>query len=724
MKTKNLLNAFVLVCMTLFAIVAQAQSYAEFLTLSSQSGKSQKIEVKPVVDLDEYNVTDFGNVRYYAPKVTIPQKAGSGNVTITFNMQYDHEQFSCGNPSRLILLNENSENNQEVWHFNEDAPFMVSVQPGVYDIIVPFFDLTVFASTHFVIKEQIEVTNDTTISISVDEACNHIHVNNCAPDGGVFKMGLGYEDENGDWIHLEDGNTQTYLRYFHFFNKEFQIDIANNVHIIEPMDFPSPELQNMSHYFDIYVNDVSDRYALFQVHITFSLNYENYFVNYYSINDVNAGTLENDISQYVPIEEDYPYTDYSMTKPGVGYQIGLYSFFNKRAYGSNTFSFSDDIEKFGDVYSVKGYVNLPYQDPNNDNLKTLLQLGFLDYDDIYSLGAPFALVDGVKEHVNFGHPKAIDGGPNAFYYSEIGTSGNTTQWLMDHPAFSYASDKIHGVYNDNCPINAFMVKNYTKKKFVSELSSYYIGRYGELRWGDKPIESQILKFNGEQIDDVESWQSTTLGVYDRTFTNTNVEVDGLPGKSETAIHYDLSLEDNMPPSIEMLHFKNNDGYITDRFASPEDGIMEFTAGDFNYIPNWERFFYYFDCQPIEMTVEYAPYGTEDWNELVVEEVPELFLMPGWGYFYRGSLASVTGQAEKGWFDLKFRLVDEAGNWQEQVVSPAFRIDNLAYSSVANIGDGNAHEVARYSLDGKRVNASHQGVTIIRMSDGTAKKVIQ
>ena len=69
--------------------------------------KSQKIEVKPVVDLDEYNVTDFGNVRYYAPKVTIPQKAGSGNVTITFNMQYDHEQFSCGNPSRLILLNEN-----------------------------------------------------------------------------------------------------------------------------------------------------------------------------------------------------------------------------------------------------------------------------------------------------------------------------------------------------------------------------------------------------------------------------------------------------------------------------------------------------------------------------------------------------------------------------------------------------------------------------------------
>ena len=60
---------------------------------------------------------------------------------------------------------------------------------------------------------------------------------------------------------------------------------------------------------------------------------------------------------------------------------------------------------------------------------------------------------------------------------------------------------------------------------------------------------------------------------------------------------------------------------------------------------------------------------------------------------------------------------------DQVVSPAFRIDDLAYSSVATIGSGDAHEVARYSIDGKRVDASHQGVTIIRMSDGTARKVL-
>ena len=179
----------------------------------------------------------------------------------------------------------------------------------------------------------------------------------------------------------------------------------------------------------------------------------------------------------------------------------------------------------------------------------------------------------------------------------------------------------------------------------------------------------------------------------------------------------------MPPSIEMLHFKNDNGYVTVRFVSPEDGIMEFTAGDFNYIPNWERFFYYFDCKPIDVAVEYAPYGTEEWIELDVEEIPEYYQEPGWGYFYRGSLAGVTGEGLNGWFDLRFRLKDESGNWMDQVVSPAFRIDELAYSSVTNIGSNNACEIARYNLAGQRIDANAPGVAIIRMSDGTARKLV-
>ena len=94
-----------------------------------------------------------------------------------------------------------------------------------------------------------------------------------------------------------------------------------------------------------------------------------------------------------------------------------------------------------------------------------------------------------------------------------------------------------------------------------------------------------------------------------------------------------------------------------------------------------------------------------------------------GWFYTGSLAGVTGQGLNGWFDLKIRLTDAAGNWQEQVLSPAFRIDDHAYSSVATLRDNNAHEVARYNLAGQRVDTDATGIFIIRMSDGTARKVL-
>ncbi len=127
-----------------------------------------------------------------------------------------------------------------------------------------------------------------------------------------------------------------------------------------------------------------------------------------------------------------------------------------------------------------------------------------------------------------------------------------------------------------------------------------------------------------------------------------------------------------------------------------------------------------------MTIEvlYAPYGTDEWQPLEsVEHQAEYDDIPGLGFFYAGPLTSVNAPSENGWFDLKFRLEDESGNWQEQTLSPAFRIDALVQSAVTEVRDNDAHEVARYSIDGKRVDASHQGVTIIRMSDGTARKVL-
>ena len=172
----------------------------------------------------------------------------------------------------------------------------------------------------------------------------------------------------------------------------------------------------------------------------------------------------------------------------------------------------------------------------------------------------------------------------------------------------------------------------------------------------------------------------------------------------------------------MLHFKDSNEDVTTRFAKAADATLEFSAGDFNVGFNPINVSYMDRYAPESVEVSYSPYGEDNWSELPVEEVPEYY-WPVMGWFYSGSLAGVTGEALNGWFDLKIRLTDAAGNWQEQVLSPAFRIDDLAYSSVANIGSDNAHEVARYNLAGQRVDTNTPGVAIVKMSDGTAHKVI-
>ena len=145
----------------------------------------------------------------------------------------------------------------------------------------------------------------------------------------------------------------------------------------------------------------------------------------------------------------------------------------------------------------------------------------------------------------------------------------------------------------------------------------------------------------------------------------------------------------------MLIFKNTAGAITDRFDKAEDGIIEFSAGDFNWVNTGEKFYY--TCSEADIKVECAPYGTGSFTKIDVEEIPENYYMPGFGYFYRGSLANVTEPSENGWYDLRFTLTDKAGNEMVQRISPAFRID-------ANVG------VTSPSIDGVRVWTANGIVT--------------
>jgi hypothetical protein len=213
--------------------------------------------------------------------------------------------------------------------------------------------------------------------------------------------------------------------------------------------------------------------------------------------------------------------------------------------------------------------------------------------------------------------------------------------------------------------------------------------------------------------------------------NNNISVDGVSGENYMIAAYDEHNEDLCAPTLQMLHYVNTDGVITNHFATADEAILEFAGGDFNWHNeggNW-----WFDEKEATVKVEYAPYQSDDFTEINVTEVPELYTMPGFGHFYRASLSGVDKASSNGWFDLRIRLTDAAGNYQYQKISPSFKIESQSSVNPISV-DGNRRvyvkdgklcvegadnaTVAVYAMDGRSVaaNSLSAGVYVVKVSN--------
>lgn len=261
----------------------------------------------------------------------------------------------------------------------------------------------------------------------------------------------------------------------------------------------------------------------------------------------------------------------------------------------------------------------------------------------------------------------------------------------------------------------------------------YSGYLGEKRYADLGLAEFSAKFNGEDfLNPNYDWDTALYlwslgypeaGVIELEFKNDNVEVDGLPGHNYAKLTANYRNEDDNVPVIQALTMRNTkDNQIDCRFENPEDGKIIFTGADFNI--NIELDGYYLntwmDEEPMNVVVEYAPYGTGDWEELpyaIYEEKHK----DCWGSFYSTPLAHVNRQSETGWFDLRLSLTDEAGNSNVQEISPAFRIASLATSGVKAINTDSS-EAIYYTIDGRRAYGTLTPGIYVKITDGKAQKV--
>lgn len=671
----------------------------------------------------------------------IPRKAEGETCTLTINLEFDADLFYKPD---VVVYNQENMNDAYGFYFDNNASSeQQTLSLGTYDIFAQFRHIST-GTYYTIIKESVEISSDMTMTLNPEEATNHIAFRTYGPDGVLLKHSLGYRDsESGQWVTTEEGTIKT----THFANVIFK-KLPNALHFIQSNtyhtigDASSPEGQIVSQM-DYYVNDVSDNFLFTQYRydIKDRNEYEKLtaYCNYYSTDNVKIGVIENNPANYVFQSDTYKFSPYGRTQNGFGFGKTHIKVLNNMFYQSNANDEYINVPKEGDSFTIDTYLNIPDVDPTFSNLKLLNQNEYMDYggsvvnqwgfEQIKPLGwsnsAASTIKNGSVISTNIGNHNicAQQGSSrNDLYnvYVDLFGTGDESfriQLLPSPEAFTYPAEQALGILGDNCPINALKVKCYENQGRMNlTFNSYYVGRYGETRWCNNETTTATMKFNGTDVDP-STFTPDDTGTIEYSITNTNVDVDGVAGHNTTTVYFNQNKEDMTPPSIEMLHFKNSDDGVTDRFATPDEGIIEFYASDFHYQYYPERFGGIFECKPVDVVVEYAPYGTEDWTELAVTEVPELFQSPGFGYFYRGSLSDVTGVAEQGWFDLRFRLTDEVGNWQEQVVSPAFRIDEFNQTAITEVSnDRKSNYNSIYNISGQRVygdlNSLPHGVYII------------
>ncbi len=73
----------------------------------------------------------------------------------------------------------------------------------------------------------------------------------------------------------------------------------------------------------------------------------------------------------------------------------------------------------------------------------------------------------------------------------------------------------------------------------------------------------------------------TSGEISIMLSNLNVKVDDVVGINTTKFTYNAS-QNNAPPTLQMLQFRNSENVVTDRFSSASHGTVRLSAGDFQY----------------------------------------------------------------------------------------------------------------------------------------------
>lgn len=655
---------------------------------------------RALVEAPNVDKMEAGKVTVLSPKSSVAPKADI-NVTIAY----------VADKGSNILGS--SIYNKESGMFHKDNTgantVTMKVPAGTYDMFASY--ISDYSEVYYVFREEVEITADTTITLAQSEATTPINIRTVDHEGKPLYMPV----YNAQYQLVDEGTAEDFSSASFF--------ILNGYGSVTTVLGGGYKYQG--HDTDFFVNNVSSRYKLCEMR-EIGIG-EVYWFNKYVVEDLSKPTtVTNDPARFAQYNQKFEQTpewvEYPENHVPGYYMSAMYN--NYCLMGQQSYIPWMPTEDF----TTKFYIDMPEEADGDDTFNMTVKPlmgeymeedtwdGYTEYYYTFTRGQQvMGDADGVKfvaagydEYGNFNAPEGE-------YRS---------QFYPGNPAFSYGLDETEGevVMGAACPINSLRADAYEDGGYeYVDLYYNYVGRYGELR------DADYYSYN-VWVDE----QALDGDLYEMVFNNENVLVDGIEGKNVTTIRFHQDAADHIAPTLQMLEFRR-DGKVTDRLETPKGAVMNFAGGDFvSHFDSW-NWSGYLTWQPATATAAYAPNGTDSWTDLEVVEDQSKFYMPGFGQYFSASLGDVEGEDE--WFDVKITLTDQAGNTQEQVISPAFYVKSN-YTAISDVKVGNTTvkvvngsivadgAVEVFTMDGRRVDASNlgHGIYVVRVNGKETTKV--
>ena len=325
--------------------------------------------------------------------------------------------------------------------------------------------------------------------------------------------------------------------------------------------------------------------------------------------------------------------------------------------------------------------------------------------------------------------------------------------IPHHPYLPNAEESPYCVYGSTQPVACTLFSGLDGTYLDYYYTDIYGGNIGsysdacdfQIYYNDEEIinsnEKEELLWRFQDLVNPWFWEDPAPGKYRFDIQTFPGEIDGMESRTILSTGFDQTKPDCVAPGVQILSFVNKERTITNTFAKPADGTLRLVAGDFVLDPETSDGDGAYVNAPdvVVPTIEYSPYGKNQWKELVCVE-DNFDLPPCYGHTpyapaYTATLMHITEEALMGWFDVRISMTDASGNFMTQTVSPAFKIESLAgvASPVADLDvkvSGNSiiapADAEVYDLQGRRCGATSldAGMYIVRCGQRSAKVIVR